>query len=613
MPSRKTESNLKLFNEEKARKAAEEAQALEWSYSLLRQSPVTFSNKYMPTHSGYLNLSRGLTKSELQEIGRRGDAFFHKIKHLDLSGNQLKTMPDFIQRCKNLEVLDLGNNLLTEMPRFESEMPNLKTLSLKSNLLEYFPDISAEVPNLEQLDLSGNQLTEMSRFESEMPKLEILDLKSNLLEYFPDISAEVPNLEQLDLSGNQLTEMSRFESEMPKLEILDLKSNLLEYFPDISEKVPNLERLDLSGNKLTEIPDISAEMLNLKTLDLRGNQLTAMPIFKSEMPKLEILDLESNRLEGFPDISKLPNLKKVFLGDNSLEKKLEVPTGIRTNMPNLAIYNLKSSEYIAFQSPNGALSLEGKLKGADLKKIEEYDQSFFDQIKSLNLSDNNLSEIPSFVLRRCKNLEKLYCARNKLRKIPTLKMPKLQILDLKSNLLEYFPDISQLPNLKKLDLSNNKTLQWDKKKIEKYDQSFFDQIKSLNLSNNNLSKIPPFVLRPKPAAEDKNENHGKDFGYLISNAFAILWERLNNIFINKANKYTVLEGDGLNKNKPNETTAQDNSSEGKFNLNQEGDEISGNDKSRLIPPGIEKVNQASSMMGVPGMTGANGVPDQVSR
>ena len=214
-------------------------------------------------------------------------------------------------------------------------------------------------------------------------------------------------------------------------------------------------------------------------------------------------------------------------------------------------------------------------------KIEKYDQSFFDQIEHLDLSDNNLSKIPSFVLR-CKNLKSLNLDRNKLN------------FSLPSESIKHFPGLSELPNLRELKVRENR-----------------------------------LKIIPKPAAEDKNENHDKGLDYPISNRLAILWERLKDIFINKANKYTALkpeEDDVLNNNtvlKPedddvlkNTLNKNKNTPQAKAQLTnsrertigfEKGDKESGNNDSRISPQDTQKGNPALGVTGVPDGTEVNEV------
>jgi small GTP-binding protein len=86
------------------------------------------------------------------------EAARNKQTELNLSGNQLKTLPAEIGELKNLTTLDLSGNQLERLPAEIGELKNLTTLDLSGNQLERLPAEIGELKNLTTLDLSENPL-----------------------------------------------------------------------------------------------------------------------------------------------------------------------------------------------------------------------------------------------------------------------------------------------------------------------------------------------------------------------------------------------------------------------------------------------------------------------
>jgi internalin A len=142
------------------------------------------------------------------------EAARNEQKKLDLSKNQLTSLPTEIGELKDLTELYLSRNQLTSLPAEIAELKNLTKLYLLGNQLTSLPAEIAELKNLTVLDLSDNQLTSVP--------VEIVGLK---------------NLTELDLSRNQLTRLPTEIEKLKDLTWLDLSGNPLEFPPlDIANR-----------------------------------------------------------------------------------------------------------------------------------------------------------------------------------------------------------------------------------------------------------------------------------------------------------------------------------------------------------------------------------------
>jgi Leucine-rich repeat (LRR) protein len=81
---------------------------------------------------------------------------------LDLTGQQLASLPESIGKQLALEELVLDQNRLTSLPAWIGQLANLKSLSLYSNQLASLPESGWQLTNLQTLNLGENHLSALS-------------------------------------------------------------------------------------------------------------------------------------------------------------------------------------------------------------------------------------------------------------------------------------------------------------------------------------------------------------------------------------------------------------------------------------------------------------------
>lgn len=117
-----------------------------------------------------------------------------------------------------------------------------------------------------------------------------------------------------------------------------------------------------------------------------------------------------------------------------------------------------------------------------------------ENVTRLRLNARHLQQIPPQVLS-FSNLRELYLQENQLTNLPDsfgLKLPKLEILDLRDNRLFVFPvQLLQLRNLQYLNLSENQIAFFPK------DFAALQNLQILDIRGNRFAKIPPPVFQLK--------------------------------------------------------------------------------------------------------------------
>lgn len=124
-----------------------------WSFLCCVSQPERSKKKYYPVIS-ILDLSRcNLYDIPMNEFDPG------KLIELDLSYNKLDDLNPILFRCTQLKVLNLSDNQLKTIPDQLSEsFKNLENLNLSHNHFEVIPPVIGSYQHLQCLDLSNNSI-----------------------------------------------------------------------------------------------------------------------------------------------------------------------------------------------------------------------------------------------------------------------------------------------------------------------------------------------------------------------------------------------------------------------------------------------------------------------
>ncbi|HEY1699962.1 MAG TPA: COR domain-containing protein [Trebonia sp.] len=206
--------------------------------------------------------------------------------------------PEAIDDARRSGVLDLSGQNLASVPEWALQLSALRELKLDDNKLTELPPEIAGLPALEILDLSNNQLTSVPAELGELRELRSLDLSDNTLDGLPDGLSGLSRLHSLILDRNRLSLIPRPIPELTALEELWLEDNLLKELPAGIGRLRNLRQFRLSRNHLTSLPEQICSLGKLRTLRLDGNHLTTLPAGMEHLASLRRLTLDGNPLRA---------------------------------------------------------------------------------------------------------------------------------------------------------------------------------------------------------------------------------------------------------------------------------------------------------------------------
>lgn len=159
------------------------------------------------------------------------------LEYLDLSFNNLSSLPADFGRLQKLKIFFCSENQFTALPEVLADCPLLDIAGFKSNRIETVPPSSVN-SNLRWLILTNNRITTLPAEIGNCSRMQKLMLAGNKLTALPASLIKCSNLELLRISANQLNEFPEWLLSMPKLSWLAFSGNPFSYKPTVQPLTP---------------------------------------------------------------------------------------------------------------------------------------------------------------------------------------------------------------------------------------------------------------------------------------------------------------------------------------------------------------------------------------
>lgn len=490
---------------------------------------------------------------------------------IDISFNAV-TRLNGIGKLINLERLWCTNNKLIGKPK-EGEagvlhLKNLREIDCRFNFIENL-DFLRVLPQLEHLFAGHNSA---STFEGAFPKLRTLYLDHNPLTNF-NLLTPTPTLSTLSLASAKLTQLpDDLFAKLPGLTKLILNKNHFVTLTPAFGRLQKLDHLSMAKNALSTLPPEIGRLTELRFLDVRENNINLLPSELWLCRNLETLNLSSNVLDAFPRMMPMtasmagldpivtlnlppPPLMSpaVEEGDKLAEfaasRRMSVASGqlsAGSSPSNTQRKGSIASLYAAGRKPstltrtvteNFATPLTrkdsvpvvnrvsttfiGSLRNLFLADNRLSDDVFdqlvpLQELRILNLSYNELYEIPSRTIRRWQYLSELYLSGNDLTSLPAEDfedVSALRVLHINNNKFQVLPaELGKVQKLAILDVSSNSLKYNVNNWPYDWNWNWNRNLKYLNLSGNKRLEIKP----ASSLGSGREERNLTDFGTLAN-------------------------------------------------------------------------------------------------
>ncbi|KAG6810688.1 hypothetical protein H0H92_010744 [Tricholoma furcatifolium] len=453
---------------------------------------------------------------------------------LNISNNKFHKLPPVICQLEALVDLDISFNMISELPEEIGKLVNLTRFTILGNSITQLPEECSKLVNLSRLDCRRNELVNLGVVTG-LPKLQVLIADHNAVHGL-DLSLG-PHLRTLNASHNEITQLTLVPEPAGRapyaLTSLDISHAKLSSLDDLAlGHLSSLRHLCLDHNSFLGIPETLGDLLHLETFSCSDNKLTSLPASIGNLQRLTVLDAHNNSLTELPySLWNCAALEKMNITSNLLGMWYDPPTmyggepvpvpvtpdthglqdaaGASSSSPppsgqgSFDLYVQRKASTASFGSSASSTSMVYPPLAYSLRRLYLGENHLTDdalhpimqlrELRVLNLSFNQLQDLPRRFFGRLGSLEEVYLSGNKIASIPTEdlhRLEKLRTLYLNGNRMYTLPqELQRLRNLTSLDVGSNQ-LKYNTNNWEfDWNWNFNKNLKYLNLSGNNHLQI----------------------------------------------------------------------------------------------------------------------------
>lgn len=314
---------------------------------------------------------------------------------VDLTGRELKKLPEGIGAAVNLKKLILSNNDLKVFPEIITSFSQLRTLDLSMNPAKKIPASIGQLKNLKRLSINYGYITALPEEFARLQKLESLEMYyAYEMKQLPDVVTGLANLKTLRLSNcYELKKLPEDIGQLAELELLYLNDNAnLETLPVSIVELKKLKVLYLDNTKIKSLPPGFEQLENLETLGIAAEGLDLDSVIQqiSQLPKLQTLKIKMQR-EYPVRMSLLNNVRSLTIEQNyslNENEQMALPENI-CRIPNL--------EKLDLMNNNQVLALPETI-------------GFMEHLKEIEIGATSIKTFPESM----KALKNLVCVRGSL-------------------------------------------------------------------------------------------------------------------------------------------------------------------------------------------------------
>ncbi|KAJ7646531.1 adenylate cyclase [Roridomyces roridus] len=507
-------------------------------------------NRIVTLDEAYLDDIPGLTTLHVQNnrLEKLPWSFprLRRLITLNISNNKFRTFPAGVSELAHLRDLDISFNMISELPEEIGKLRNLERLVIVGNQVSRLPDEFSTLTKLGELDCRRNQISDLT-VACMLPKIETISADHNSMH---DLALSLgPCVTTLDASNNEITQLSIVRGPIGRsplaLTSLDISNAKLSVLDDYTlSQLTALRRLKLDSNSFRSIPDSLGDLKWLETLSCADNSLSELPQSIGKLQKLETLDVHNNSLTELPvTLWNCASLSRLNLTSNLLVLWHDPPPSVAeddtiTSFSDNIVTSTSGPVFPNNRKPSTASMLDIPPLAHSLEALYLGENSFTDEVlhplmilkelRVLNLSFNEIQDMPSNFFRNLVKLEEVYLSGNGLTNFPSEDLPKLTRLStlfLNGNRLQTLPqELGKVKSLTFLDVGSNQ-LKYNINNWEfDWNWNFNKNLRYLNLSGNKRLQIKSDPSAPgyRQSVSTSNVNRGSLAGFSELNQLRVL-------------------------------------------------------------------------------------------
>ena len=196
------------------------------------------------------------------------------LKILDMSENRLiDPKPTYFNTLLRLQEINLSHNQLVTLPGSLFSLAKLVSLDLSHNGIHVLPDAIHKLTSLVTLDVSYNKVVQIPLEISKLQKLDRLGMRDNLISALPDTLTKMKALRRVDFINNLLSDYSPVLRSMLQLGGWNLSGNKIAGEYGNFLKNTDVSLMDGSGDATggEEVPIVKVEFLVRRCRKLWGD------------------------------------------------------------------------------------------------------------------------------------------------------------------------------------------------------------------------------------------------------------------------------------------------------------------------------------------------------
>ncbi len=144
-----------------------------------------------------------ITQFPKEIINGKNRAYFASLKTIRLTLCPIRTFPDNIDVCENLEELHCCESSIIKLPESLVNLKKLRVLCCHSNELTELPEGICELSNLIEIDCDTNRITDLPKNIGNLVNLRTLDISHNRIRALPESMIYIlDNLTVYDFARN---------------------------------------------------------------------------------------------------------------------------------------------------------------------------------------------------------------------------------------------------------------------------------------------------------------------------------------------------------------------------------------------------------------------------